>query len=165
VANSSPSQPAADVLERLVQLYGDLLFDLCESVLWSPVNAQTAFRAIVKDLKRSAAAHSYVNYERAWVLRTACARLVDLVRRHGRRLSPAEQVMLDSTRGSAERLRQFDSYFHRLVTDEQLVLLLRDKYGLPYAEISAALGIPEGTLKLRRQQALRTLEGWLWETA
>lgn len=162
---TAKSSPGTEVVERIVQLYGDLLFDLCESVLWSAANAQNAFRGILKELRRKASANPYGAYERAWVLQVACHRLRSLSEKHGRRLSPSEQVMLDSTAGSAARLKQFDSYFHRLPTEDQFVLLLRDKYGLPYPEIAAALSAPEGSLKLRRQQALRTLEEWLWESA
>ena len=152
-----------NVLERVLQNYGDLLFDLCESVLWSPSGAQIAFQTILKELKKSHPSNRYTQYERAWVLKIACERLRKLSRKFARRLSPAEQIMLDSSVAVTSRLKHFDSYFHRLGTDDQILLLLRDKYGLTYLEISAALGLPEGTLKTRRQQALRTLEEWLWD--
>jgi DNA-directed RNA polymerase specialized sigma24 family protein len=150
-------------VDRVVQVYGDLLFDLCESVLWSPSSAQVAFRAILKELRKSESSEPYVDYERAWVLKVACTRLRSYAENHGRRLTPSEQVMLDATLSIPARLKEFDSYFHRLPTEDQILLLLRDKYGLPYQEISAAMGLPEGSLKLRRQQSLRTLEEWLWD--
>lgn len=160
-ASAVPPVPE-DLIQRIVQLYGDTLFDLCESVLWSTANAQVAFRAILRRIRKLRNEGGYREYERAWVLKIACDVLVDYAAEHGRRLSPPEQVMLDATLEPTTRLKQFDSYFHRLPTSEQLVLLMRDKYGLPYAEISAVLGLPEGSLKLTRQQALRTLEEWLW---
>lgn len=151
-------------VDHVVRLYGDLLFDLCESVLWSPSNAQLAFRAVLKAIRAARPSNAYQEYERAWVLKVACDELRTFARRHGRRLTPAEQVLLDaSSLNVGARLKQFDSYFHRLDTEDQLLLLLRDKYGLPYPEIEAAMGAPEGSLKIRRQQALRTLEEWLWD--
>lgn len=158
---SSPDAP----IERAVQLYGDLLFDLCESVLWSPSNAQIAFRSILKDLKRrSRKQEAFVQLNRAWVLRIACNRLRQLSSRHRPRMTPAEQIELDSTSDLGFRLKHFDHYFHRLPTEDQLLLLLKDKYGLPYPEIAIATGTPEGSLKIRRQQALGTLEEWLWDS-
>jgi DNA-directed RNA polymerase specialized sigma24 family protein len=159
----APQGGAIPAVDRVVQLYGDLLFDLCESILWSPVNAQLAFRAILKAIRRRRQGHGFVDHERAWVLQIACEKLSDLSSRHGRRLTSSEQIQLDSTQNVSSRLKQFDSYFHRLLTEDQMLLLLRDKYGLPYPEIASALGLPEGTLKVRRAQALRALEEWLWD--
>lgn len=159
----SVSIPVHGTPERIVQLYGDLLFDLCESVLWSPINAQLAFRSIIKSIRRNRRGHGFTEHERAWVLRIACDKLLDLSARHGRKLTSSEQIQLDSAQNVTLRLKQFDAYFHRLVTEDQILLLLRDKYGLPYGEISAALGLPEANLKIRRAQALRSLEEWLWD--
>jgi DNA-directed RNA polymerase specialized sigma24 family protein len=160
----APQAPVrTGIIDHAVGAYGDLLFDLCETVLWSASNAQIAFRMILKDIRRSHKSNPFENYERAWVLRVACTKLRNLAEQHGRRLSPSEQVMLDAGLGPSAKLKQFDSYFHRLGTDDQMLLLLKDKYGIPYDEIAAALGSPEGSLKVRRQQALRTLEEWLWD--
>ena len=151
------------IVEPVIQQYGDLLFDLCESVLWSPVTAQVAFRSIIKTIRKQKASHGFEEHKRAWVLQIACEKLLPLSERHGRRLTSSEQIQLDATENVPSRLKQFDSYFHRLVTEDQILLLLRDKYGLPYPEIASALGMPEGTLKTRRTQALRNLEEWLWD--
>ena len=150
-------------VEPVIQQYGDLLFDLCESVLWSPVTAQLAFRSIIKTVRKQKPSQGFAEHERAWVLKIAYEKLLPLSERHGRRLTSSEQIQLDATENVPSRLKQFDSYFHRLVTEDQILLLLRDKYGLPYPEIAAALGLPEGTLKIRRTQALRNLEEWLWD--
>ncbi|MDR3606596.1 MAG: sigma factor-like helix-turn-helix DNA-binding protein [Oligoflexia bacterium] len=151
------------VVDDIVKNYGDLLFDLCESVLWNPINAQLAFRSILKTVSKTRASQEFRDHERAWILRIACERLRKDSSRLGRRLTPSEQIELDSAQGATTRLRRFDSYFHRLNPEDQLLLLLRDKYGVPYVEISAAMGAPEGSLKVRRQQALRALEDWIWQ--
>jgi DNA-directed RNA polymerase specialized sigma24 family protein len=70
--------------------------------------------------------------------------------------------MLDANSNLDGRFQQFDSYLHRLPVADQILLLLRDKFGIPYTELATALGVPEGSLKLRRQQALKALEDWLW---
>jgi DNA-directed RNA polymerase specialized sigma24 family protein len=161
-AAAKSREKATPTLDRMVEQYGDLLFDLAQSVLWSPGNAQIALRKIFKRIRKTSPSNDFQRYERAWVLQTACRELQVFAERYGRKLTPSEQMMLDASTDPEARLRRFDSYFHRLHYDQQILLLLRDKYRLPYSEIAMALQIPESSLKLRRQQALRTLEEWLW---
>ena len=105
----------------------------------------------------------YRNFERAWILRVACERLIQPGRYPRRIVTPEEQIRLDAMEKISARLKNFDHYFHRLRPEDQILLLLRDKYGLDYAEIAAAMGLPEGSLKTRRSQALRALDEWLWD--
>jgi DNA-directed RNA polymerase specialized sigma24 family protein len=149
-------------VENVVQLYGDLLFDLCESVLWSPEQAQNAFRSILKEVRTTPAQERFTHYERAWILHIAFEKLKRLSLHHGRKVTSAEQIQIDASPSVAARLKHFGTYFHRLATEEQIVLLLRDKYGLPFNEIASATGLPEGSLKGIRNQALKALESWLW---
>lgn len=148
-------------VEKVVQLYGDLLFDLCESVLWSAKQAPNAFRTILKEIRKSGP--GYEEHERAWILKIAFEKLKELSIHHARKVTASEQIQLDATSNVSVRLKQFDIYFHKLTTEEQVVLLLRDKYGLPYGEVASVTGLPEGSVKSIRQQALRALESWLWE--
>ncbi len=167
---SGPKTPDASLgdavtIDQLVTSYGDLLFDLCESILWSPINAQLAFRAILKKLKASLGQELYETHQRAWVLRIACTQLLSFARRNARKVTPAEQIQVDGSKSIGMKLNQFDFYFHRLFVEDQVLLLLHDKYSLPFSEISSAMAIPEDSLKVRRQQALRTLEEWIWDSA
>ena len=129
------------------------------------MSAQVAFRAIVRDIRRRYVHEIYSDHERAWVLNLACSRLRTLSDRYARKLTPPEQIELDAVESVTHRLKQFDSFFHRLSVEDQMLLLLRDEYGVPFPEIATAMGAPEGSLKTRRSQALRTLEDWLWERA
>lgn len=157
-----PASTPPEIIVRVVDLYGDLLYDLCASILWSPASAEVAFRGILQRIRRQYPKNAFRTHERAWVLQVACRFLEPFTQRHGRRLSPSEQLMLDANSDLDGRFRQFDSYLHRLPVADQILLLLRDKFGIPYSELATALGIPEGSLKLRRQQALKALEDWLW---
>lgn len=150
-------------MEQLIQRYGDLIFDLCESVLWSSQNAHLAFRQIAKELQKRSSHETYSHYERAWILRIAVNHLQSFARKYARQPTPAEKIELDSNENVSRRIHHFNSYFHRLSIEDQIVLLLKDKFGVPYPEIASAMGLPEGSLKIRRQQALRTLEEWLWD--
>jgi len=155
---------SGDSVDHFIRSYGDLLFDLCESILWSSNNAQIAFRSILKKIRSGSRFRKYSSYERSWVLRIACDKLLQLCRQHGYRVSPEEQIKIDAYGNVSTRLKQFNTYFHRLMPEDQILLLLKDKYGIPYPEISTAMAIPEGSLKIRRQQALRSLEDWLWNS-
>lgn len=152
-------------VDDIVKNYGDLLFDLCESVLWNPINAQLAFRSILKNVTKDREKREFKDHERAWILRIASERLLKDSPYLGRKLTPSEQIELDAAKGVSYRLKQFDNYFHRLTSEDKLLLLLRDKYGIPYGEIAVAMGIPEGSLKIQRSHALRTLEDWIWPLA
>jgi DNA-directed RNA polymerase specialized sigma24 family protein len=153
----------SSTLDHVVQVYGDLLFDLCESVLWTPGQAQAAFRAIVLEAGKTKAREKYKDHERAWILRIAFKKLKQLSVQHARKVTASEQMELDAAPNVAIRLKKFGTYFHRLNAEQQIILLLKDKYGLPYIEVSNATGLPEGTLKGIRGQALRALEAWLWD--
>src|SRR5437588_583247 len=110
-SHSSPNHTPNHTIDHIVRCYGDLLFDLCESILWSPSNAQVAFRAILKQIKRGLSTHAFTDHQRAWVLRVACDQLRAFSQQHGRRLTSSEQINLDSTQHISNRLKQFDSYF------------------------------------------------------
>ena len=147
---------------HLVNTYGDMLFDLCQSMLWSASSAPWAFRTLLKRLTQAPHDARFQEFERAWVLSESSLFLLDLVKKQGRRLSSSEQMMLDSTPLPQTRLKHFESYFHRLAADDQILLLYKDKYGIPYHEISSALSKPELSLKVQRQHALQALEEWIW---
>ena len=147
---------------RVVSTYGDLLYDLCQSMLWSPADAPYAFRSILRTLNRRRREERFDKYERPWILQVAFRELRGMRQKSSRFLTPAEQVMLDSNPEPRARLRFFDSYFHRLPVDSQLLLVLRDKYGIPLSEVAAVLELPEASARLQRLQALRLLESWIY---
>lgn len=148
--------------EHLVTRYGDLVYDFCHSTLRNTAHAHAAFRQIFREVQKTHVKNAYTAYERAWVLRISSRRLLALLSQRESKQAPAEQIELDSNPNVAARLKNFDFYFHRLESEDQVLLLFRDKYGLPFTEIATALGVPEDSLKIRRQQALRRLEEWVW---
>lgn len=151
-----------DSIDHFVQSYGDLLFDLCDSLLQNQAHAQIAFRSIFNKIQSRNRFQKYSTYERSWVLRITYDKLLRLCRENHQPLSTQEQMQLNSQEKLSTRLKQFHIYFSRLMPEDQFLLLLKDKHGIPYSEISTAMGMPEGSLKVRRQQALRTLEESLW---
>ena len=155
------SSPA--MIEHYVQSYGDLVYDLCDSILWGSPHVPAVFQSIMREIRRTKPKDAFVSHERGWVLRLACTKIREAFHRHGRNLTSSEQIELDATVTLTSRLTRFPSFFHRLDLEDKILLILRDKYGLPYPEISTAMDSPEGSLKVRRQQALATLEEWLWD--
>ena len=145
--------------------YGDLVYDLFYSILWNHKGAGILYLAYWNQMDRELARNpvTYQRYARPWVLRGAIQMVTEGLPKYGRALTPSEQVMLDANLNIPARLKQFESYLHKLQPTDQVLLLLRDKYGLPYDEISAAMGHSEGALKIKRQQALRAMEEWLWD--
>ncbi|MEN9723822.1 MAG: Sigma-70, region 4 [Pseudomonadota bacterium] len=145
--------------------WGDLTYDLLYSVLWNHVGTKTLYlelwARIDQALKK--AEYGYQRHSRAWVLQVTTTTLFEKHQKYGRKLSPSEQVMLDANLNIPAKLRQFDSYLHKLPVRDHTLLLLRDKYGLPYGEIATILGMPEGSLRVQHQQALRSLQEWLWD--
>jgi len=150
--------------DQAILTYGDMLFDLCQSMLWSSVEAPYAYRSILRTIQRDGSSidSRFQKYERAWIFHIAYRELKKIAKKAPRSLTPAEQVMLDSNPDPKARLRHFDSYFHRLPIESQFLIILKDKYGIPIGEIASILEAPEPSLKLQRSQSLRLLESWIW---
>jgi DNA-directed RNA polymerase specialized sigma24 family protein len=152
------------ILAEIVSLYGNLVFDLADAVLWSQKNAQHACRTVFRKIEKKLAEYPNDPMSRAWFLKTVCEVLKTHSDRFSPKLSASEQIMLDANLDSEGRLRQFDSYFHRLTYWEQVLFLLIDKNHLAYWEVAYIFDKPEGSLKIMRQQSLRKLEEWVWGT-
>lgn len=148
-------------ITHFVHSYGDLIFDICSSLVRDPNQAQALFREIIQKLRTRRKREVYATYERAWILRVVCETLLEHQSHASKSTPPEVRIQLDS-QSSTAKFEQFETYFHRLELSDQILLLFRDKFELPYADIASALSTPEGSLKVRRQQALRTMEEWLW---
>ena len=146
-----------------LQSYGDLVFDLIHSLVPDSETGQIFFREILQKLKTQKKINTYHRYEKLWVMRIACETLLEQHDYFKIRSLPEQRIQLDA-QPSSVKITQFETYFQRLDLMDQMLLLLKDKLDFNYKEISAILGIPEGSLKMRRQLTLRTLEEWLWNT-
>jgi DNA-directed RNA polymerase specialized sigma24 family protein len=146
--------------------YGDFIYDFCHSMIDLPIEALSAFRSVQREIeKHMRSLIRYEQYERAWILKITLKKLISIQSKHRTALSPQEQLKLNASQGVQPRLEQLGNYLRRLSLEDHALLLLRDKYGLPYTEIALIFSQPPATLKLKRQQALRALEEWIWETS
>jgi DNA-directed RNA polymerase specialized sigma24 family protein len=154
--------PLSSATHLSVDRYGDLIYDLCLSTLRNPTQAQITFRRIIKKLKSQTL--SFSKYERGWILSITAKLLIQTHQDSDQNPSAQEQLKLDSETVLEKRLHHFFYYLHRLPIENQILLILKDKHQIPFSDISIALSIPEGSLKLQYQQSLSTLEEWLWKT-
>lgn len=104
----------------------------------------------------------FIKHERARVVQISNEVISGFHKKSAPKAITPTQVMLDTAMSTEERMKNIGEYIRRLPFEDQMIVLLKDKFGLPYPEISAALNIPEGSVKIRRQQTLRALEDWIW---
>lgn len=71
--------------------------------------------------------------------------------------APAETAGPEAQLDTKQRLRALDAALARLTIEQREMILLREVEGLSYEEISAALGIHEGTVKSRLARARAAL--------
>lgn len=152
-------------VERFTEKYGDLVFDLCTRVLWSDQNAQMIFQRIRRAWSRLTTDGSppFELHERSWALQVAVAEIIRAYERYSRKLSANERVLLDSQLDAQRRMNQIDAYFHRLPPEAQILLLLREKYGLSMREAGEILNTPERSIQMLRRQAFDQLHEEIWE--
>jgi hypothetical protein len=161
----SPKVPShSDTDGHWIHRYGDLAYDFASSVFWSSKNGKLALRRLYlskggQNLKE----WSLSELERAALFRELLSQLREVQWRYMRKLTTAEQRMLDSNLSETGRLKQFDSYLHRLPFDDMALLLLRDKFGVPSPETAAIFETSEASLQLQRQQAYDALSDWIWD--
>jgi len=167
--SSSPTQSKSKDsfrLQQWIEKYADLSYDLCESVLWSPSTANVVFKQTLQTWKSLAKnGEAFAKHERAFVLSNTVSILIPFAEKHGRKLNPSEQLMLDANYSPKERVDFLDSYLHRLSPRDQILLLLFYRYQLPSSEISTILREPEKSLELHCTQILESLRSWIWETS
>ena len=129
-----PSQQN-ELFSSAVETHGNLVFDLCCEMLGNELQAEVIWLSVFRDIHKYQEQDIPKELVRPWILQKVYA-----------------QLLLKSLPNSSP-LRSLPSH-----PRDRLILLLRDKYGLPYSEIASALSIPESSIKLVRAQAFRELE-------
>lgn len=163
--NPAISLTGHQTLETLILKYGDLIYDITYSTLWSTQAAQKALLPIFKELNSQLSQSGnrrFEDFELEWTLHIMCRQLKKFYGSAARRLSPSEQLMLDSAASGEARAKYFESFFHLLSFDDQVLFLLTDKHGLTLEQACNVLLIPRDTLILKKALALRTLYDSIW---
>lgn len=152
----APLEPAAT--------YAPLLQDLCDSILNNMQSSKQCLDRIQKQLTHIPPRNQYQKFERPYVLSIAVSFIADFLSSEARLRRTSSTSQLESGMTTEEKFENFSYFFHRLSLDDQILLILHDRHSVPLSEIAIALGIPENSIKIRRQQALRTLEEWIWDS-
>lgn len=134
-----------------IQNHGDLLYDLCYSVLNEFEATKSTLHKIFKTLYKENQKYHYNEYAQDWVLCLAVRELLS----YSKRL-PHEKIELLSE--STDHAK-FDYYFYSLSIHDRILLILRDKFKLSYENISRILLKPAETIELKRVQLIHQL----WE--
>ena len=162
---TKPPREDLSSIELLQQKFGDLIYDLFCSILWTKNQADTLYLRFWKETEKTLH-HLSLRYEknaRAWILQSAVDLVIKSHQKQGGKISPSERIALDQSLNVPVRLKNIRLYLRRLSSQDQILLALRDRYGIPYSEVASILRIPEGALRTKHQQALRSLEEWLWD--
>ncbi len=151
-------------LKHYTRRYGDLLFDLCNSLLWARGPAQLAFQNSIRILAHTAPRHSYHDHERAWAIKEAYSQIRASYERRSKKSPPIASTAWDQDLLLEAKLQRLSKYLQRLPLEDQCLLLLKEKHQLPFEEIALILDLTPDALKFKRQQALKTLEEWIWNS-
>jgi len=133
-------------------------------VLWSDRAARDLLTLVHPALNAATqSAHgASPGIQRAFLLRKGLPLLFKSAAKNAKTLTPPEQIMLDALSAGTERLDQFDGFFHRLEIEDQALLVLSDHVGIPFEQLGLCFEEPESSLRIRRQQALRALDDWIF---
>lgn len=143
------------LFEQLIKTYEDLIFDICKTILKKSINVNTVFRSILKKIRKTYYKSNYIQYERSWILRIIYKQLLDFYKCYGKRI-------LELNERKQENNDSFEFFFSLLSLEDQLLLLLKNKFKIPFSEISSAFLISEDSIKVKYQLALHTIEERMW---
>jgi len=152
-------------VQDCIQAYGNLIWSLARRFLRNPADAEDAVQEIFIDLWGSAARFDRrIASEPAFVATIARRRLIDRVRKHGRR--PGMDSLDDEDTGESMQpavLPQFEEesdaatvakVLARMPDEHRQVLSLSLYEGYSHSEIAERLSLPLGTVKTRVRRGL-----------
>ena len=120
----------------IAERYSDLLFDLCFSLLPRKSISQSAYKVISKKIKKNQKPDTFEEFERPAVLRTS---IHILKKFYIKEKFVARNLDLNlSSETPDQKLKRLNHFLSKLSFKEQTILLLRDKYGLPYKKLPHA---------------------------
>ena len=141
-------------LDELLRRHTQLVHGVCRRILTHPDDALDATQEALLAIARKIASFDGRSKFSTWAYRVATNAALDEARRRARRPVPTETLPEtgaageDSQRVIADRL-DVDAALEQLTPEYRAAVALRDLVGMDYAEISAVLGIPPGTVRSR----------------
>lgn len=166
--------PCGDALEEAFVQYQDELLGALYHMVGNLDDARDALQETFVKCWRNRDQVAEVRNLKAWIFRIALNTARDLRMTAWRRRRTAlpddhNQVACENSNPMAEaeqseQVTLVREAVRQLRTEEQEVFLLRQNGQMTYEEISAALGIPTGTVKTRMRRALQELRAMFAET-
>lgn len=146
-------------LDELLRRHYDRIYAICRRIAGNDADAadaaQEALMAIVRGLKKFDGNAAFST----WSYRVATNACLDELRRRKRRPTPVDEHADWNPNAADERASDFDgdlverdamaTALEQLPPEFRDPVILRDVGGLDYAEISATLSIPPGTVRSR----------------
>lgn len=167
-------RPNLGEFERLMRDNNQRLFRIARSILKNDADAEEVVQlAYVTAYSRWDQLTKGENAPR-WLNRIVCNRALDRLRESKRRCSHLADAATDeetarSARGlnpetevlTTELRELLERLIERLPPDLSSVLVMRDVEGMSSLEVSQALGVGEGAVRVRLHRARHTLKKWL----
>lgn len=155
-----------DAFAEIVRRHGPMVLAACRRVTGRAHDAEDAFQAAFLVLARRAGDLTRPELLANWLYGVACRTALDARaarrRAEDRTVSAApEPVSPDPPDDTAELRRVIDEELAKLPDKYRSAVVLCDLEGLPRAAAAQQLGIPEGTLSSRLNQARKLLAGRL----
>ena len=160
-----------DAFGELVEAYERQLYNLAYRMLGDPEEARDATQEVFIRVHETLDTFRFESKFSSWMYRVAMNTVIDYRRRwlrhplqrledvfsgdrshpHAAGPQPEEQVLRD------ERVKAVQTAISKLPVKLRAALVLKDLQGLSYAEISEVLGITEGTVASRLNEARKQL--------
>jgi RNA polymerase sigma factor (sigma-70 family) len=163
LADDPHAQVVGRRLTELFEEHGRMVYGLCRALLRNPDDADDATQATFVSAYRSLLAGSEVREPAAWlatIARNECGARARARMREPLPLFEADLGYADGPETELERravVEELQQAISQLPQKQREAVVLRDLYGLPYAEVSAALGLSAASVESLLFRARRTL--------
>jgi RNA polymerase sigma-70 factor (ECF subfamily) len=152
--------------EKIVRAYQQHIWRFLRRFLGDAAAAEDVAQETFLSLYRSLPSFAHQAKFSAWVFKIARNAALDELRRRQRRerLAVAVAAAVDDSPGAAgttgETKVEIEAALAALPADLRETLVLVEVFGLPYAEVSAVVGAPVGTIKSRVFRARERMHDW-----
>jgi RNA polymerase sigma-70 factor (ECF subfamily) len=156
-----------NALEQLLHAHADRIHAVCRRILGNPDDALDATQEAMIAVARGITRFDGSARISTWIYRVATNAALDELRRRNRRPLPTEAEIAsgsssDAT-GAVDARLDIDAALASIPEDFRVAVVLRDLCDLDYAEISAVLNVPIGTVRSRIARGRAALEAWFGE--
>src|SRR5215510_13637534 len=153
--------------EKIVRAYQQNIWRFLRRFLGDAAAAEDVAQEVFLRLYRSLPSFAHQAKFSAWVFKIARNAALDELRRQKRRerlVVAAATAALDDAADAGgttgEAKVEIEAALASLPADLRETVVLVEVFGLPYAEVSAVVGAPVGTIKSRMFQARERMQDW-----